>query len=237
LDLTVLPPNWGSEFDLNALNATDLPFPRSFERYIQRQLFPGLKPRDAFTRDRTTGIVEQESELASHFQAYEDASVEYLLAPRSLTLLPSLTALDVKPVWHDSLATIYALPHPRPFFSSSCNVSSSNVNIATVNCASANARLLRTELSMPGWTATVNGRATTIHSVDGVYQGVTLPRGTSTVDYSFTPPHEDLALVLGVAALLFLIGSCLFERRTRRRDENVVLSSLLTPRSRMEEDC
>jgi hypothetical protein len=236
LDLTVLRPNWGSEFDLNALNATDLPFPRSFERYIQRQLFPGLKPRDAFTRDRTSGIVAQEAALASHFKAYEDASVKFLLAPRSLRLLPSLTALDVKPVWHDSLATIYTLPHSRPFFSSSCNVSSTDVNVATVNCASTDATLLRTELSMPGWTATVNGRATTIHTVDGVYQEVTLPRGTSTVSFSFMPPHEDVALALGVAALLLLIGSCLLERRTRRSVENVVLSSQLTPRPVVEED-
>jgi hypothetical protein len=213
VDLTVIPPNWGSEFGLNALNATDLPFPRSFEEFIQRQLYPGVKPADAFTRDRTTGIVAQETELASHFQAYEDASVKYLVAPRSMTLLPALAALHVTTVWHDTLATIYVLPHPRAFFSSSCTVTSSDVDAADVTCSRSGATLLRTELSMPGWSATVNGTPAAIRTVDGVYQAIAVPRGTSRVAYRFVPPHEDQALVLGLLALVFLIGWCLYERR------------------------
>ncbi|HEY1223383.1 MAG TPA: hypothetical protein VGE75_07805 [Acidimicrobiales bacterium] len=213
VDLTVLPPNWGSEFGLNALNATDLPFPRSFEQFIQEQLYPGNKPGDAFTRDRTAGIVGQETELATHLLAYEEASVKYLLAPRSLTLLPALAALHVTPVWHDATATIYALPHPRSFFSSSCDVTSTNVDAANVTCSNAGATLLRTELSMPGWTASVNGTLATIHTVDGVYQAISLPQGASVVDYRFVPPHEDLALALGLVAFVFLCAWGVYERK------------------------
>jgi hypothetical protein len=233
VDLTVLPPNWGSEFGLYALNATDLPFPRSFEQYIQRRLYPGLKPPDAFTRDRTTQIVAQETELAAHLRAYENASVKYVLAPRSMTLSPALTAVHVTPVWHDALATIYELPHPRAFFTSSCAVTSPNVDAANVTCPTSST-LLRTELSMPGWTATVNGTPVTIHTVDGVYQSITVPRGTSRVHYSFVPPHEDPALALVLLAVLFLVGVGLYERRRHPNPTSFAWLSSATP-SRTED--
>src|ERR1019366_285749 len=104
--------------------------------------------------------------------------------------------------------------------SSSCAVTSTNDNVATVDCAKPGATLLRTELSMTGWKATVNGKAAPITTVDGVYQQVTLPKGFSTVRYSFFPAHERYALLLGLLGGLFLIGSFVNERlplATRRR--------------------
>jgi hypothetical protein len=140
-----------------------------------------------------------------------------------VVLLPALTKLGVTQVFRDALATIYLLPHTRPFFStssSSCAVTSTNDNVATVDCAQPGATLLRTELSMAGWKASVNGTAAPITTVNGVYQEVTLPEGFSTVRYSFTPPHERYALLLGFLGGLFLIGSFVNERlpfATRRR--------------------
>jgi uncharacterized membrane protein YfhO len=133
----------------------------------------------------------------------------------------------VKQVFHDSLATIYEMPNPRPFFStptsSSCTVTSSSDNSATVNCPSATT-LLRTELSMKGWKAFVNGHEVPITTVHKVYQEVSVPAGTSTVTYSFSPPHERDALIVGFLGGLFLIGSFVNERRqfipTRRRPKH-----------------
>jgi hypothetical protein len=218
LDLRVLFPNWGSQFGLNSLSAIDLPFPRSFKSLIQRDLYPGLKPANEFlVKGAADDIVNQEDELATHFVSYEDASVKYLLAPSSLVLSPALTALGVHEVFHDTTATIYELPHPRPFFSAStgCRVTSSGDNVANVSCASAGT-LLRTELSMKGWTAGVNGHSSTITTVNGVYQRVNVPAGTSTVTYRFLPPHEQPALVVGLLAGLFLVGSFVYEVRSRR---------------------
>jgi uncharacterized membrane protein YfhO len=59
---------------------------------------------------------------------------------------------------------------------------------------------------MAGWKAKVNGKAVTIKTVDhGVYQSVKVPQGTSTVTYSFLPPHEKYAVLLALLAALFLI--------------------------------
>jgi hypothetical protein len=222
LDLRVLFPNWGSEFGLNSLSAIDLPFPNAFRKFIQRDLYPGLHPENEFlVKGGATRTVDQEDELVAHFTSYEDASLKYLLAPSSVTLIPQLIALGVKPVFHDATATIYELPRPRSFFSSSCSVTSPSDDLAYATCDTSGATLLRTELSMKGWTVTVNGRRATITTISGVYQRVDLPRGASVVRYSFTPPHEDVALLAGVLALLFLVGSIVNERRrfmpTRRR--------------------
>jgi len=219
LDLRVLFPNWGSQFGLNSLSAIDLPFPQSFKSYVQRDLYPGLKPANEFlVKGAADDIVNQEQELAAHFVSYEDASVKYLLAPSSLVLAPGLKTLGVHEVFRDNTATIYELPHPRPFFSTSsgCRVTSTGDNVAVVSCASSGT-LLRTELSMKGWTADVNGHASAITTVNGVFQRVDVPAGTSTVTYQFLPPHEDEALIVGLLAGLFLVGSFLFEVRSRRR--------------------
>jgi hypothetical protein len=222
LDLRVLYPNWGSEFGLNSLSAIDLPFPNAFRKFIQGHLYPGLHPENEFlVRGGATMIPAQENELVAHFTAYEDASVKYLLVPSSVTLIPQLIALGVRPVFHDATATVYELPKPRPFFSSSCSITSPSENLAYANCATSGATLLRTELSMKGWGVTVNGRRATVTTISGVYQRVDLPKGRSVVRYSFTPPHEDLALLAGLLAVLFLVLSFVNERRafvpTRRR--------------------
>jgi hypothetical protein len=225
LDLAILYPNWGTEFNINSLTAIDLPFPRSFKNFIEDRLYPGLTPGNQFVvKGGMTGIDEFEVKIIHHFKNYEDASVKYLLVPSSIILNPALTKLGVKEVYQDSLATIYQMPYTRPFFStstSSCNVTSATDDVATVTCPTSSSHLLRTELSMKGWTATVNGKAATITTVDGVYQRVTVPEGTSTVVYRFYPPHERYALLVGFLGALFLIGSVVNERLpfvpTRRR--------------------
>jgi uncharacterized membrane protein YfhO len=113
---------------------------------------------------------------------------------------------------------VYQLPSPRPFFSTStpCHSASTNVDVVTVSCSKATT-LLRTELSMNGWSASVNGHSTTITTVDGVYQEVRVPKGTTTVTYSFLPPHEHLALVLSLLSALFLAGSFCAESRFRQK--------------------
>jgi hypothetical protein len=126
-----------------------------------------------------------------------------------------LAAAGVKKVWSDRLATVYALPDPRPFFStasSSCTVSITSLTEARVNCPTGKSTLLRTEQSMKGWTATVNGRSAAITTVDTVYQQIKVPKGTSNVQFSFQPPHERLAVFVGLAALLALIVAALNER-------------------------
>jgi hypothetical protein len=106
------------------------------------------------------------------------------------------------------------MPNPRPFFStsSSCTVTSTNPAAASVNCPSGSNVLVRSELQMKGWRAFVNGKEVKISTVDGVYQTVSVPQGTSNVTYSFTPPHEKYALLAAFLAALFLLASWILGR-------------------------
>jgi hypothetical protein len=217
LDFGILNANWATQYGLNSLSAIDLPFPKKFSTYIQHSLFPGLTPPQQFViHDGLTGIELQETELADHFQAYEDASVKYLLFPSSLTLSPALTKLGVKPVFEDvqGIATIYEMPNPRPFFSTStsCTVTSDNPAAASVTCPTGSSVLVRGELQMKGWRAFVNGKEVPIRTVDGAYQAISVPQGSSNVTYSFTPPHEKYGLLAAFLAALFLLGSWLIGR-------------------------
>jgi hypothetical protein len=221
-DFAVLTPNWGSQFGLNALNAIDLPFPEKFSSLIERQLYPGLTPSNQFViHNGMTGMIAQENELVTHFKSYEAASVKYLLMPAALVIEPALTNLGVTLVYSDAKANIYEMPDPRPFLSTtstSCTVTSTNVNAATVDCPTGGSTLVRTELMMAGWKASVNGKAVTIKSVGRAYQSVPVPQGTSTVTFSYLPPHEKYAILLALLAALFLIGMWTHERRNLMRD-------------------
>jgi hypothetical protein len=222
LDLGILTANWGSEFNLNSLSAIDLPFPKTFAHLIESQLYPNFPwPINQFViHAGMAGIEAQEQEVVDHFSAYQDASVKYLVAPSSITVLPALTGLGVQQVFADSIVAIYEIPNPRPLFSTastSCTVTSSSQNAATVSCPAGATTLVRTELYMAGWHADVNGKPVTITKSDGAYQSIPVPGGTSKVEFSFLPPHEKYAILAGLLAALFLVFTWLRERIPTRR--------------------
>jgi len=221
LDFSVIDANWGSQYGLSSLSAIDLPFPKAFTTLIQTQLFPGLTPTNQFIiHHGAAGIVAQQNAVIAHLATYEAASVKYLVLPTIIPLEPGLTKLGVTKVFSDARVTIYKLPHPQPFYSTpsaSCTVTSTTYDRASVNCPNGATTLLRTELSMPGWSASVNGASVPITTVDGVYQAITVPSGTSTVTFSFTPPHVRYAILLAFAALVFLCWSWVRERRSVMR--------------------
>ena len=222
LDLAVLYPNWGTQYGLNSLSAIDLPFPRELSDLIARQLYPALGTTNQFVvRGGGKGIVAEERAVVVHFAAFEGASVKYLMMPRAVKILPALTNLGVVRVFVDSLAAIYQLPAPRPFFSvasPSCAIASTTASTSTVTCSTAAASLVRTELAMPGWHAFVNAREVAITTVDHAYQSVRVPAGTSTVIFRFEPPHEVEALAAALLAVVYLLGDWISERgRARRR--------------------
>jgi hypothetical protein len=171
LDFGIIFPNYGSQFGLNSLGTIDLPFPKAFSKYIESKLYPGISPANQFIiKNGSAGEIALEHEVVRHFAAYESASVKYLVLPKSQILIPALANLGVTKVFTDTTATIYQMPHPRSFYStalSTCSVSSSNPGSATVNCPSGATTLLRTELSMAGWHAAVNGKSVPITTVDG----------------------------------------------------------------------
>ena len=133
-------------------------------------------------------------------------------------LIPGLAAVGLTPLAKDSHSELYRLPAAAPFYSTalaSCVISQAAVDHVSVNCPRATT-LTRLELSMPGWTAHVNGSSTNITSDNGLTETIALPAGASTVTYSFLPPHEELAALLAAISFLVMAATWVPRRFTRR---------------------
>ena len=66
----------------------------------------------------------------------------------------------------------------------------------------------------PGWSATVDGRATTVFRADGVFRGVAVPPGRHTVAFSYRNPEEMEGRLVAGAAFVVL-GALLLVRQKK----------------------
>jgi len=79
--------------------------------------------------------------------------------------------------------------------------------------------LVLRDVAAPGWQATVNGRPTEILRADHAFRAVAVPDGSSTVVFRYFPDALRLGIttaILGVLALLAMLGVQLSRRRNRR---------------------
>jgi hypothetical protein len=217
-------PNFGSFFGLAEINVNDLPVPKDFTRYIERSLDDNTDPLIF------TGTTESDpsgpgpaQELTRHLAAYEAAGVKFVVTaasgaddtgspwpPAGLTPAP-------RRVYADSIAEVWRLPSPTPFFSTTgapCAVRPAGIAAVTVHC-SGPAVLHRLELPMPGWHARVGSSNATVRST-GAFQSVAVGSGTTRVEFSFTPPYGNAALVAALVALAYILGSSALGWRRRR---------------------
>lgn len=224
LSLGVLTPNWGSQYSLHELNVIDLPEPAKFSGFVHTDLAPSsLNPR-IFIEPFTARV---EDEVASHLANFEAVGVAYILTPAA-ALDPALGAVGLTLVASDSLSRLYRVGQHTTFYSTSstsCTLANATTDRVTVTCPSPTS-LTRLELSMPGWSADVNGRRVPLTSANGLTQTVAVPAGSSTVSFEYLPPHEEQAALIAVAALVALMalvvahaatGEDGLRRRWRRR--------------------
>ncbi len=228
-------PNFGSYFGIGEIDVNDLPMPKRYTSYITSQLDTNVLP-NIFIGDttlRSTGPTPLQ-ELHEHFAAYERIDVRAILSSPGEIPPATVRSLGLKLVYADGNADVYTTPHPSPYYSvvqgttasspgtTPCRLSHASIDQVTVDCRRP-AVLIRRELSMKGWSATVAGRQTPVRTRDDLFQEVTVPAGRSVVTFSFTPPHEDAglaALLAGLAAIVagwVLAGRSLRRRRLRGR--------------------
>jgi hypothetical protein len=102
--------------------------------------------------------------------------------------------------------SIYELPGTRDYFSAeACALKPSSHDRVDASCARPS-KLTRLELSMRGWSATVNGEAVPIGLSDGVFQTVDLPAGEKRIEFTYEPPGFKPALGAAGAALLLVLA-------------------------------
>jgi hypothetical protein len=217
-------PNYGSYYGIAAINYNDIPMAslwvayvrRHLDRYAEPLLFTGTFPRSGPT------VPNERAELRAHVAEYQRAGVKYVLTAPGQALADDIPAALL--VYRDAAMDVYELPHPRPYFSAKgCSLDVVSRTAVNARCGVASV-LTRLELFMPGWSATVGARAAPIALADEAFQAVELPAGTSTVAFSFTPPHIAVGYACFALALsITMFAAALGFRRGRYSTTNGTL--------------
>jgi hypothetical protein len=233
-------PNYGSYFGIAQANIDDLPAPKGWTDYISASLDPNTPAHDFSGGNAVDpfGLTPAEA-LTKYLPAYEAVGVRYVVeAADGLDLkgqpFPAVGAATwpagPRLVYRDRLAEIWQLPLTSPAFllrsdsgggdgaGGRCTVRADGWDQATVDCAHPSVLVRRVEY-FPGWQATANGAATDVRrddsSPDRLFQQVRVPAGTTTLRFSYLPPHEDLAGLAALVAALLVVGSLVLREYRR----------------------
>jgi hypothetical protein len=208
-------PNYGSYFGIASVNHNDLPIPKDWTDYVRQHLDDNAPPIlfTGVSRDDPKGTSAVDS-LIKNIDAYRDIGVKYVLAPQHALDTPNLAVLKnyveanrsagARQVYGDDVMTIVELPTPTPYVDApGCQLTTVSRDRIEAQCA-APSHLTRLELYMAGWSAFVNGEKAPVSRVREIFQQVSLPGGSSTVEFEFEPPY------IGWAWITFALGWLLF---------------------------
>jgi heme exporter protein D len=127
-------------------------------------------------------------------------------------------------VYSDALLDIWELPHPAPYYTvmhGDCEISKPTRDGLVAQCSTP-ATLLRRELYMPGWTASVNGVSTAVSAYQKIFQKISLVAGKNVVRFRFAPPYVNYAWIafgLSIIALLWLSYRAVFQLRANTQNK------------------
>jgi hypothetical protein len=192
-------PAYGSAFKIPTLNYDNVPVPRRAVAYIRERLdpyatnvflpwYPELTPEQRAERQRV---------FRERIPAYARAGVKYVFAG---------PAFDprAKAAYQDRLVTIYELPDVRDYFTAdSCVLTPVSHDSVDAVCSQPS-ELLRLELFMRGWSATVNGKPVAVEPREEAFQGVALPAGRARIEFTYRPAGFTAAIAAAVVALLLM---------------------------------
>ena len=193
--------NYGSYFEIAQVNWNDLPIPQSLVSYVRRNI-----DRDA---DAIVFRVTPEKFLQG-IAGYAAMGVKYVTVPKDIHL-PGL-----RQVYAGEIMRVYAVPGTKPYFGApGCDVTATGRMTVVTRCLHPS-QLQRLELFMDGWKARVNGHPTSVERTGQIFQAVNVPAGTSTTEFTFTPPSVMLGYVLALIGGLLLVGGLAMPMRARR---------------------
>lgn len=110
-------------------------------------------------------------------------------------------------VYQSSTTRIFELPKPAPYFdvvNGTCTVTPQSRDSVRLNCRTP-AKLIRRELSYPGWSASINGGPEKQVQAHTVFQALDVPAGDSQITFRYAPTGIGwgyAAFVIGVLGLL-----------------------------------
>ena len=215
--------NYASYYQLLSINSDDLPVPKAFIAYELAHLDPNGRGNifNGSLRADPNGLSAVQA-FTERWHEYAKVGVKYVVTSRPALGDTPFAALGLQPVYKDQRVVISEIPHPRPVLSASlgCTVVEHDLDHATVSCTQPGT-LTRTVLQMPGWTASVDGSATAIATVEGAFQQIKLDAGTHEVAYSFIPDNVPLTMAVSAIALGYFgwaaVGTARSARSRRKK--------------------
>ena len=76
-------------------------------------------------------------------------------------------------------------------------------------------RVVLADPAYPGWSVSVDGRAATARTQDGLFRAVDVPAGSHRVEWRFQPRSVRLGFVISLATLVAAVGYVIVMRRRR----------------------
>ncbi|QDH16586.1 YfhO family protein [Swingsia samuiensis] len=106
-----------------------------------------------------------------------------------------------------AIGDLYRFRHPAPYFEAdpSCLLTPISREEITTSCTQPS-HLIRRELMMPGWSATINNRNVSINSKDDLFEEINIPQGKSHIKFYFKPKYANWSFIsffLGLLVLFF----------------------------------
>ena len=201
-------PNYGSYFGLPEVDYLDIPDPAQYVNFVHDELDPGAGDEFFGTEfGRRRGAPGTLTELKEHVRTFEEIGVRYIVTGARVPLksyVPTATR-----VYLDGLVGIWRLPGATPYFSTlhgSCRLKPEGFETVVASC-SGPAVVQRAELALPGWSVSIDGRPARL--TDGrlpIFSAVGVPGGTSTITWSYRPPHLRLGELLAAFGFLLLVA-------------------------------
>ncbi|HSX42987.1 MAG TPA: YfhO family protein [Candidatus Saccharimonadales bacterium] len=201
-------PNYGSYYRTASANINDVPQPKTYSAYITSKLDSNVNAITFTGTNSADGkLIQPPEAFLKNMANYEAIGVKYVITFPELFTKAQVQSHNLKLVFHSQVSEIYLLPNPKPFVSTiagACTTRTSGFDAVIAHCSKAST-LLRLEQYFPGWTATVDGKPTTIGKYQGLMQTVAVPAGKHTVQFHFEPPHVKLTYLV-VALTLAVMG-------------------------------
>lgn len=208
--LGAIQPNYGSYFGVAQLNINTFPSPNLWVHTV-RQLDGTGASRFVLTGTRTTAPSSL-SAFTKNLALFEQVGVKYLVASAGTNLNELKQDDGLKTAWSDANTVILELPDASAYATADgCTVQTASYELFTVHCAQPS-HLVRRELALPGWHATVDGSAAAITPVRAgglsadALQSVPVPAGDSTVRFDYWPRGVTASLAAVAAAILAMLA-------------------------------
>ncbi len=225
-----LTPNYASFFGVNSVNYNSIPVAKNWADYVQNKL---VYPKNVFNGKyaNTVFMVTDGAWITGGFHYllnmfknnesnYENIGVKYIIAYTNMSAPIKKSLRGVRMVYSDPLISIWETPHHSHYYSiirGQCNIIKKSYETVEARCYTP-AILLRRELFMPGWAATVNDSSVAVSADDGIFQTIPLAAGKNMVRFQFAPPNVDyawIAFFLGIIGLLWQSCLALFQSNIR----------------------